>query len=536
MDTLLARRNLAKEANNAQAAIDQKIQTMAASIRETEFSIPVMPIGGDIDLSKLKPLNITSIVSTYPGSITGVTGIPEGVKHFTFERLLLVELPQLPSTLETLNLNANYIESIDLSNLRRLKVARLNGNRLKIVGRLPESLEELYLDNNRIKKLDLDQLAKLRVLHCRNNRTMRIENIPASIVDIQVEDGNPHILLDYAFLPNTAASEENERLKGTETEFVESMHEYFVLKTKYETSAASARYVARKAALSRGIGPKKAAKIAKYLRPKCANCKRPVGTVFKIKEDRFLAYCGDTKEPCPLRIEIFKGQFESDDSFAEYTAKSLMETKEQIIRQKMDVLFNYSSEEDTVKKFKDLIEEYNLLSFLHKTDLDIREDKRFNLHKRELIKTKIQAIGEIKQSMNAYIDAFEETGNRDALHSAMDVYIREYMPEINNLRMLKYSVMEMVVPGTETGTPVRVLNQSAAAMRQLETLHGEVPKVIKFVKGTGAKSRALVKNKEDEKPGEEEPGEGGEEEIPFTPEEEDEDYDPFTPTPEESQE
>ena len=83
----------------------------------------------------------------------------------------------------------------------------------------------------------------------------------------------------------------------------------------------------------------------------------------------------------------------------------------------------------------------------------------------------------------------------------------------------------MVVPGTKTNTPIRVLNQSAAAIRQLETLHGEVPKVIKFVKGTGAQSRAIVENKE-----EEEPGEGGEEEIPFTPEE-DEDYDPFTPTP-----
>jgi len=257
MDTVLARRNLAKEANNAQAAIDQKIQQMAVSARETEFSIPVMPIGGDIDLSKLKPLNITSIVSTYPGSITSVTGIPEGVKHFTFEKQLLIELPRLPSTLETLNLNANYIESIDLSNLRRLKIAKLNGNRLKQISRLPESLEELYIDNNKLKKIDLGQLPKLRILHCRNNRTMRIENIPASIVDIQVEDGNPHILLDYAFLPNNAASEENERSRGTESEFVESMHDYFMLKTRYELSAADARTAAKIKALERGLGEKK---------------------------------------------------------------------------------------------------------------------------------------------------------------------------------------------------------------------------------------------------------------------------------------
>lgn len=315
---------------------------------------------------------------------------------------------------------------------------------------------------------------------------MRIENIPASIVDLQVEEGNQNILLDYAFLPSNAGSEENQRAKGTEAEFVESIHDYFRLKSKYETKTQEARSAAREKALLRGLGEKRARKIARELRPKCVNCKRPVGTVFKMKEDRFLAYCADTKEPCPLKVEIFKGRFESDDQFAKYTAESLMETKEKIIRQKMDVLFNYASEEETVKKFKDLIEEYNLFSFLHKTDIDIREDKRFNVHKRELIKGKLKLLEEIKGKMNAYMEEYEESDNRDALQSAMDIYIREYMPETNNLRLMKYGVMEMVVPGTEAETQVRALNQSAASLKQLETLHGEVPKVLKFITGTNA--------------------------------------------------
>jgi hypothetical protein len=44
--------------------------------------------------------------------------------------------------------------------------------------------------------------------------------------------------------------------------------------------------------------------------------------------------------------------------------------------------------------------------------------------------------------------------------------------------------MEMVVPGTEEETPIRALNQGAASLRQLETLHGEVPKVLKFITGS----------------------------------------------------
>ena len=516
MDAILAKRNLAKERDTAQRAVDDKIQRMAISSKETEFSFPVMPVGGDINLSKLRPLNITSIITKEGGAITDVVGIPEGVKNVKFEGHLLIEAPQLPNSLVELNLNRNYIEKVDFSSLSRLKIVRLNNNRIKTLGKneLPESLEELYLDNNQITLLNLDKLQKLRILHCRNNRMMRIENIPASLVDLQVEDGNPNILLDYAFLPKNTASEEDTRAKGTEADFVESMADYFRLKTKYETKAQEARSNLREKALLRGLGEKRARKIARELRPKCVNCKRPVGTVFKMREDRLIAYCGDTKEPCSLKIEIFKGRFESDDQFADYTAKSLLETKEKIIRQKMDVLFNYASEAETVTKFKDLIEEYNLFAFLHKTDLEMREDKRFNVHKRELIKSKMNKLADIRAAMNTHMEEYETSGNRDELNAAMGIYIQEYMPELNNLRLMKYSVMEMVVPGTETETPVKALNQSTASMRQLETLHGEVPKVLKFI--TGMKETNLPGPSSDAQ--EEEEGDG-EEQIEFEPEE-----------------
>lgn len=493
MDAILAKRNLAKERNTAQMAIDEKIQQMAVNARETEFSIPQRPISGDINVSKLSSLNVTSIITREGGAITEVVGIPNGVKNLKIEKHLLVDAPQLPKSIETLNLDGNYIESVDLSNAKNLKVVRLNGNRLNILKDLPESLEELYVDNNKIKRLDLGGLPNLRVLHCRNNHTIRIENIPASIIDLQVEEGNPHIMLDYDFLPTSVASEEGSRAKGTELEFTESLHDYFKLKNTYEEDAIDSRHTIRKKALLRGMGEKTARKIANQLRPKCVNCKRPVGTVFKTRKDRFLAYCGDVRTPCALRIEIYKGRFESDDVFAEYTRNSLLDTKEQIIRQKMDVLFNYASEEETVSKFKDLIEDYNLLSFLHKTDLDMREEKRFNIHKRELIKAKLKLLNELKMSMNVHMEEYKQSGNRESIHTAMDIYVREYMPAVNNLRMLKYNVMEMLTPLSVTDEPtiVRKLNQSAASLRQLETLHGEVPRVLKFTLGNAEPTASI---------------------------------------------
>jgi hypothetical protein len=484
MDTLVATRNLANEKNTAQLNVDQSIQRISSRANLTEFVLPQMVLYGEVNLAAIKPLGITSIVSKEPGEITELRGLPDSLTNLEFHGHLLVALPQLPKTIETLNLNRNYIEKIDVSNLPRLKVLKLNNNRLKILGELPSTLEELYVDNNQISRLDLDGLDRLRVLHCRNNRALRIENIPASMVDLQVEEGNPRVVLDYAFIPGTSTSEDDRRIRGTEAEYVESLHDYFELKRKYEEAAKGTRAQVKALALRKGLSQKQAIKRANSTKPKCVNCKRPVGTIFKMRDERLIAYCGDLSQPCDLRIEIFKGRFESDDDFAKYTELRLSETKEKIIRQKMDVLFNYVSEESAVQKFKDAIEEYNLYSFLHKTDIDMRDNKRFNAHKKELIKGKIQLLSELKAAMNVHMDEYADSGNRDFLRAAMDVYVREYLPEIHNLRVLKYSVMEMKIPvGEYEDSSVRSLIQSAASLRELEILHGEVPRVLKFVVG-----------------------------------------------------
>ena len=490
MDAIVARRNLANEKDTAQMYIDQSIKRLNTSSRETEFNLPILATSlyGPVNFSGLMPLNIVRIHSKEPGNITEITGFPKTLETLHIEKQLLTDVRNLPTSLKTLILDGNYIETIDLSRQKSLKKLSLNNNRVKYLRDIPESLEELYLDNNQISRLDLDGLSKLRVLHCRNNSSLRIENIPASMVDLRVEEGNPLIVLDYAFVPSGTADQEARRTSGTEEEFVESLHKYFKLKAKYEDDARNMRVKLRELAENRKYGEKKTRQMILAAKPKCVSCKRPVRTIFKNKDNRFIAYCGDPAEPCGLRIEIFRGQFGSDDAFAKDNYADFLDVKERIILQKMDVLFNYSSEEETVAKFKEMVEEYNVISFLHKTDLDIREDKRFNAHKKELIKGKLKLIAELKASMNSHLDDYKETQSKDSLRSAMDIYIREYAPETHNLRLLRYSVMEMNVP-FDPKDPLRALNQSSASLRQLEASLGEVPRVLKFATGSGTNEK-----------------------------------------------
>ena len=48
---------------------------------------------------------------------------------------------------------------------------------------------------------------------------------------------------------------------------------------------------------------------AKAVKIPCVKCNRPVGTQFLIKDDKYIAACGDTKNPCNLDIKIYNGIF-----------------------------------------------------------------------------------------------------------------------------------------------------------------------------------------------------------------------------------
>jgi len=95
----------------------------------------------------------------------------------------------------------------------------------------------------------------------------------------------------------------------------ESLNEYFKLKQKYESViAANKKKIINNSTLS---NREKRIEYMK-LKPKCINCKRPGGTIFKINlfsEDHnnesyreYNATCGIIADPCGLKIKIQYGK------------------------------------------------------------------------------------------------------------------------------------------------------------------------------------------------------------------------------------
>ena len=90
--------------------------------------------------------------------------------------------------------------------------------------------------------------------------------------------------------------------------FIEALNTYYKLKKGYDSSFMTEK---QKIIKKKDIGWKEKRRMFYQLRPKCINCKRPVGSIFKTvynNGERYLsAKCGDIQEPCKLKIQINLG-------------------------------------------------------------------------------------------------------------------------------------------------------------------------------------------------------------------------------------
>jgi hypothetical protein len=91
------------------------------------------------------------------------------------------------------------------------------------------------------------------------------------------------------------------------------------------------------------------------VKPKCINCKRPVGSIFSTKiedlERHLIALCGDKKDPCTLNINIGLGLIYNLQNDIYHDEKIISDLKREIVIDKNDLLFGYITAKDAVEKF-----------------------------------------------------------------------------------------------------------------------------------------------------------------------------------------
>lgn len=459
-------RETAIEENSGQKTIFDVLENLFATDTDIFFKEPLV---GDIDLEVLKECNFTNVekLRFSPGKITSLKNIPTHIKELSCPKNLLNTLENIPETLELLDLEGNGIKSLDLSKLKDLKVIKVSENVLIELENLPQSLEQLFCNNNDLRKLDLDGLTKLNVLHCSGNRSMTIHNMPENVSDFNNDNLPTNEIL------RSRNNDEEEDIP--QYDVYESLDKYFKLKIQYEERVKS-----QKRALFKRIGNKSVFKkeVVK-LKPLCINCKRPVGTIFSNKNRTYTAICGAAgNSGCNLNIKIYMGEHDNLIDSIKLFEDGVEENKENIIKMKMDTLLDYVSESKISKDFKEEYDEYNSNNMLLLDFKKQYDELHFSKDKQEKMEIKKIEIHKIISHIQELLKEYKKNNQRDILKDVIDIYQKQLMSEILNLRHLKYSVMT-IEENKQDGKSY--LFQNDIYLNEIDINLGEQPKVIKFL-------------------------------------------------------
>jgi hypothetical protein len=480
--------------NTAQARLGEIIE----SANKTNKSLRIAEqLHGDIDLSILREKgagNIRDIEFAEGGEITAIIGIPKSIERISCPRNLLIAIENLPETLLQLEVEGNYLTEINVSSLPDLQVLKISNNYIRHLSDLPASLLEIECNDNKLTDLDLRGLEDLNRLIISNNMITVIENLPENIVDFQF-DNNPTI--EFRNSPSIMDDEDDNQTKEKKKKEnpvkkvagytpTEALQEYFRLKNKYEQSIKKGKKrIAEKVVSRSELTVQARARIVKraqqMYKPSCIKCGRPVGTIFTKKNHRFSAICGDVGNACPLNIQIYVGDY-TPVPYLLYDLRNEYENlKEKLIRQKLDTLFRYISEAESVAIYKEEIDGFTTYKEML-DDLVNRNDELYHNEEREhQIVEKEGAIFRLIERIRTLLEDYKQDGNPKILETVLRIQRDDLYPEIQNLRLLKHEVMEMEGDVKNPHNPSHLVKMPVG-LTKMEHTFGEPSRVISFVK------------------------------------------------------
>ena len=91
----------------------------------------------------------------------------------------------------------------------------------------------------------------------------------------------------------------------------------------------------------------------KKIQPKCINCNQIGGTIFSLENNKFRAYCGNVVNPCSLNINIERKKKQLINEKVDEYIQNIKKLKQEIIKIKLDFIFEFISEQESVAKFNE---------------------------------------------------------------------------------------------------------------------------------------------------------------------------------------
>jgi hypothetical protein len=186
------------------------------------------------------------------------------------------------------------------------------------------------------------------------------------------------------------------------------------------------------------------------------------------------AVCGDKTNPCDLNISIQKGNYESFKYIISIFQENVKDYQEEIIKVKLDLLFNFTEEVDAMKKYEEIKSELmNDLENLANYKM-IYVNIISNLNNAAEIEKKTTQLNNNINTIKETIDEYNETNNIQLIKDIITLYKNTLTPLLDDLQKLKYKYRTM----EKMDNIYKLIRKEYNLADTLEQI--EEPKVISF--------------------------------------------------------
>lgn len=219
--------------------------------------------------------------------------------------------------------------------------------------------------------------------------------------------------------------------------YLEALNNYYQLQNNYNKKYDTKK---SKILLNEGLTLREKKREIEKLKRNCINCNQSGGTIFKYENGNLIALCGNTTTPCNLNISIQKNKVVNIKSLINDLENEIEKVKSNIIKVKLDFLFNYNNQEKSLQLFNKYKEDLENLN-INYNNLFIQFNEIINNDERNLkIKENFLSKHELIDKLEILNMEFNSTKNSGYIKDMVELYINELNKITITLMNYKYEL------------------------------------------------------------------------------------------------
>lgn len=261
------------------------------------------------------------------------------------------------------------------------------------------------------------------------------------------------------------------------SEYYEGLTKYYVYKSKYDEKIKNIKKNINKMKLEKE--DRRTLFLKKKSEIKCLNCNKVGGMIFEDKNRTLKLTCG-AAQPCNLNIEIQKNRSVYLPDKLEELIKLSNKYKNQIVKIKLNLLFELEDEDVSIKNFNDIKTELTTLmddikniktyiSDINKVpvnELDQTTKIAKEKYKKNALTELSKHVTQYKTIMSGYENKTMED-KKDMLEEAITLYSKKIQPVFEELNKSVYDIYKIEINESGHKVPEFVLYKKSNSIEKL---------------------------------------------------------------------